>query len=79
MNSKQRQKSGYRGEDKPLYSGVGRCQKVCACVCWGRGGGHTDTYIYVPSVKNQYKRDAIGYMVNYVTAICVSLLKFSTR
>ena len=50
-------------------SGVGRCQKV-----WG----HTDTYSYGPSVKNQYKRDVIGYMVIYVTAISVSLLKFFT-
>ena len=40
---------------------------------------HTDTYIYVPSVKNQYKRDVFGYMVIYITAICVSLLKISTR
>ena len=38
--------------------GVGRCQKVY--VGWG---GHTDTYIYVPSVNNQYKRNVIGYMV----------------
>ena len=35
------------------------------------GGGHV---IYVPSVKNQYKRVVFGYMV-----ICVSLLKLSTR
>ena len=65
-------------------SGVGRCQQVCVCVCVcvcreGGGGGHTDTYMYVPSVKNQFKRDVTGYMVIYVTAICVSLLKFSTR
>ena len=43
---------------------------MCVCVCVG-GGGHTDT-----SIKNQYKRDVIGYVVIYVTAICVSLLKF---
>ena len=49
------------------------------CVCVGGGGGHTYTYIYIPSVKNQYKQDVIGYMVIYVTGICVSLLKFSTR
>ena len=59
------------------------CVCMCVCVCvWGGGGGgggRTDTYIYVPSVKNQYKRDVIGYMVIYVTAICVSLLKFPTR
>ena len=55
-------------------------------VCVGGGGGgvgggdqDTQTYIYVPSVKNQYKLDVIGYMVIYVTAICVSLLKFPTR
>ena len=35
----------------------------------GGGGGHTDTYIYVPSVKNQYKRDVIEYMVIYVMVI----------
>ena len=52
-------------------------RKVPQSVCEsGGGGGHTDTYIYVPSVKNQYKRDVTGYMVIYVTAICVSLLKF---
>ena len=33
------------------------------------GGGHTYTYIYVPSVKNQYKRDVIEYMVIYVMVI----------
>ena len=60
-----------------FFSGVGRCQKLC--VCGGGGGGDMDTYIYVPSVKNQYKRYVIGYMVIYVTAICASLLKFSTR
>ena len=52
-------------------SGVGRCQKVCMwkCVCgwvgWGAGGGggaHRHV-IYVPSVKNQYKRVVFGYMV----------------
>ena len=40
-------------------SGVGRCKKV-------GGGGHTYTYIYVPSVKNQYKQDVIEYMVIFV-------------
>ena len=56
------------------------CVFVCVCVSGGGGGGqHTYTYIYVPSVKNQYKQDVIGYMVIYVTGICVSLLKISTR
>ena len=32
---------------------------------WGEGG-HTDTYIYVHSIKNQYNRDVIEYMVIYV-------------
>ena len=36
---------------------------------WGGGGRHTYTYIYVPSVKNQYKRDVIEYMVIYVMVI----------
>ena len=35
-------------------SGVGRCQKL--------GGAHRHI-IYVPSVKNQYKRVVFGYMV----------------
>ena len=35
----------------------------------GGGGGHTDTYIYVPSVKKQYKRDVTEYMVIYVMVI----------
>ena len=35
----------------------------------GGGGGHIHTYIYVPSVKNQYKRDVIEYMVIYVMVI----------
>ena len=58
----------------------------CLCVgvwgvwgVWGVGVGGTHTYFYVPSVKTQYKRDVIGYMVIYVTAICVRLLKCSTR
>ena len=40
------------------------------CV-WGGGGGgeHTYTSIYVPSVKNKYKRDVIEYMVIYVMVI----------
>ena len=29
----------------------------------GGGGGSTQTIIYVPSVKNQYKRVVFGYMV----------------
>ena len=32
------------------------------CVGGGGGGGHTDI-IYVPSVKNQYKRVVFGCMV----------------
>ena len=55
-----------------VVRGVGRYQR-------GGGGGDTDTYIYVPSVKNQYKRDVTGYMAIYVTAICVSFLIISTR
>ena len=39
-----------------IYNGVARCQKV--------GGAHRHV-IYVPSVKNQYKRVVIGYMVIY--------------
>ena len=38
---------------------------VCVCVCGGGGGGgggHRHV-IYVPSVKNQYKRVVFGYMV----------------
>ena len=48
-----------------IHIGVGRCQKVCVCVGGGGGGGggaHTHV-IYVPSVKNQYKRVVFGYMV----------------
>ena len=37
-------------------SGVGRCQKV---------GGAQRHVIYLPSVKNQYKRVVFGYMVIY--------------
>ena len=49
-----------------LNSGVGRCQKVCVCVCGGGGGGGAHRHvIYVPSVKNQYKRVVLGYMVIY--------------
>ena len=44
-------------------SGVGRCQKVC--VGGGGGGGAHRHVIYVPSVKNQYKRVVFGYMVIY--------------
>ena len=43
-----------------IYSGVGRCQKV-----GGGGGGAHRHVIYVPSVKNQYKRVVFGYMVIY--------------
>ena len=59
------------------YSGVGRCQKVGG----GGGGGAQRHVIYVPLVKNQYKRVVFGYMIiySYLTAICVSLLKLSTR
>ena len=45
------------------------CVCVCVCVLGGGGGGDTDTNIYVPSVKNQYKRDVIEYMVIYVLVI----------
>ena len=45
-------------------SGVGRCQKVC--VGGGGGGGGAQRHvIYVPLVKNQYKRVVFGYMVIY--------------
>ena len=42
---------------------------MCVCVCGGGGGGggggrHRHV-IYVPSVKNQYKRVVFGYMVIY--------------
>ena len=43
-----------------IYSGVGRCQKVCVCV-GGGGGAHRHIHL-----KNQYKRDVIEYMVIYV-------------
>ena len=47
-----------------INSGVGRCQKVCVCVGGGGGGGGAHRHvIYVPSVKNQYKRVVFGYMV----------------
>ena len=40
-----------------IDSGVGRCQNVCVCVWGGGGGGGSHIHIiYVPSVKNQYKR-----------------------
>ena len=42
------------------YNGVARCQNV-----GGGGGGAHRHVIYVPSVKNQYKRVVIGYMVIY--------------
>ena len=38
--------------------GLARCQNVCVCV-WGGGGGAHKHMIYVPSVKNQYKRVVI--------------------
>ena len=47
----------------------------------GGGGAHTQV-IYVPSVKNQYKRVVFGYNNGYIgllTAIFVSLLILSTR
>ena len=34
------------------------------CVCGGGGGGAHRHVIYVPSVKNQYKRVVFGYMVS---------------
>ena len=40
------------------FSGVARCQKVC-----GGGGGAHRHVIYVPSIKNQYKRVVFGCMV----------------
>ena len=47
-----------------LYSGVGRCQKVCVCVCVCGGGGVSHRHVmYVPLVKNQYKRVVFGYIV----------------
>ena len=49
-----------------IYSGVGRCQKVCVWGGGGGGGGGAHRHvIYVPSVKNQYKRVVFGYMVIY--------------
>ena len=41
--------------DTELYNGVGRCQKS--------GGGAHRHVIYVPSVKNHYKRVVFGCMV----------------
>ena len=35
----------------------------------GGEGGHTYTYIYVPSVKNQYKQDVIEYMVIFIMVV----------
>ena len=47
-------------------SGVGRCQNVCVCGGGGGGGGGAHRHvIYVPSVKNQYKRVVFGCMVIY--------------
>ena len=56
-----------------IISGVGRCQIVGVVgggggggVVWGwKGGGAHRNVIYVPSVKNQYKRVLFGYMVIY--------------
>ena len=45
-----------------LLSGVGRWQKVC--VGGGGGEGTHRHVIYVPSVKNQYKRVVFGYMTH---------------
>ena len=42
-----------------INSGVRRCQKM------GGGGGAYRHVIYVPSVKNQYKRVVFGYMIIY--------------
>ena len=42
------------------------CMYVCVCVCGGGGGGGAHRHvIYVPSVKNQYKRVVFEYMVIY--------------
>ena len=42
---------------------------MCVCVGGGGGGGAGEGayrhVIYVPSIKNQYKRDVFGYMVIY--------------
>ena len=42
-------------------------KRVCVCVGgWGGGGGGGGAHrhvMYVPSVKNQYKRVVFGYMV----------------
>ena len=55
-------------------------RKVPKSVCVGGGGGGAHRHIiYVPSVNNQYKQVVFGYMVIYVTTICVSILKLSTR
>ena len=40
------------------------CVCVCVCVCVGGGMAHRHV-IYVPSVKNQYKRVVFGYIVIY--------------
>ena len=37
---------------------------MCVCVGGGGGGAHRHV-IYLPSVKNQYKRAVFGYMVIY--------------
>ena len=42
-----------------IVSGVALCQKVGV----GGGGGEHRHVIFVPSVKNQYKRVVFGYMV----------------
>ena len=40
-------------------------KSVCVCGGGGGGGGAHRYVIYVPSVKNQYKRVVFGYMVIY--------------
>ena len=41
------------------------CVCVCVCVRGGGGGGAHRHVIYIPSIKNQYKRVVFGYMVIY--------------
>ena len=55
------------------------CRKVPNSGGGGGGGGAHRHVIYVPSVKNQYKRVTIWVYGYLLTAICVSLLKLSTR
>ena len=44
------------------YEGAKKCVRVCVCGGGGGGGAHIHV-MYVPSVKNQYKRVVFGYMV----------------